>query len=135
MSGTFEYTGQVQLNDGSTVDLDLEERGWAEPNRLAETRVFSLIPKTTSWPTIHINIPEGAKPIFKSRRSVGMTAGFEFRSYAVGWFKDGESHWTWITPNGVIETETDDPRSIDSLTESLNDQWRVRTGAPNGDQA
>lgn len=133
MSETFEYTGQAQLNDGSVIELDLEERGWADPDMLAETRVFSLISKTPSWPTIHINIPEGAKPIFKSRKSVGMTAGFEFRSYAVGWFLDGESHWTWVMPNGVIETETDEPITTIKLTESLNEQWRRQTGAPSGE--
>ena len=135
MSETFAYTAELQLHDGSTVAIDLEERGWAEPERLSQTRAFTLVPKSTAWPRVMINIPEGAKPIFKSRNSVGMTAGFEFRSYAVGWFKDGDSHWTWVMPGGVIETETDEPEYIETLSARLNDEWRQRVGAPRGDSA
>lgn len=122
---TFEYEAELQLNDGSLVSVDLEERGWADPDRLAQTRVFSLIPKTTgAMPIVRINIPEDAKPIFKSRNSVLMTSGQSFRSYAVGWFKDGDSHWTWVLPNGSIETETDEPVLVDRLTIKLNEDWR-----------
>ena len=128
MADTFEYSAELQLHDGSVVQVNLEERGWADPERLAQTRVFSLVPKTNTWPRMSVNIPEGAKPIFKSRNNVGMTAGWTFRSYAVGWFKDGESHWTWINPNGTIESETDDPKSTKDLILSLNDAWRKQVG-------
>jgi hypothetical protein len=137
MSGTFEYTAELQLNDGSLVQVDLEERGWAEPDRLANTRVFSLVPRQlgTGWPLIRINIPDGAKPVFKSRRNVLATAGQEFRAFAVGWFKDGSTHWTWVMPGGSIETETDDPHLVSKMTEALNQKWRTAVGAPGGDMA
>jgi hypothetical protein len=136
MSGTFEYKAEIQLNDGTLIPLDLEERGWADPERLANTRVFSLVPKeiNAGWPLVRVNIPEGAKPIFKARKNVLATAGQEFRCYAVGWFKDGESHWTWILPGGSIETESDDPYLTRKLTEELNQRWRTAVGAPGGDK-
>jgi hypothetical protein len=43
-----------------------------------------------------------------------------FRAYACGWFKGGESHWTWVFPNGAIETETDAPVFNDILVEAAN---------------
>lgn len=128
MSDTFAYRAELQLHDGSTEIVNLEERGWAEPERLANTRVFSLLPisEGTRWPTIRVVIPEGAKPVFKTRNNVGMTAGFNYRTYAVGWFKDGETHWTWVLPNGNIEQGTDDPELTKQLTAYLNDEWRRR---------
>lgn len=141
MSDTFAYWAELQLNDGSLVKIDLEERGWAEPERLSQTRVFTLVPKDTAsrWPFCRVHIPEGAKPIFKSRnnlRLLGPAAGYMgepiFRSYAAGWFKDGESHWTWIMPNGSIETETDDPTFNDILVKSLNDLSANRGATENG---
>lgn len=123
---TFEYTAELQLNDGSIVTVDLEERGWAEPNRLANTRVFTLVPKDpqSRWPFVRVHIPEGAKPIFKSRMNKLVTAGKEFRAYAVGWFKGSDSHWTWVLPNGSIEQGTDEPSFIKILTEQVNEAWR-----------
>jgi hypothetical protein len=128
MTATFEYTAELQLNDGSLVPIDLEQRGWAEPERLANTRVFTLIPKdpTSRWPLLRIHIPEGAKPVFKTRMNIGITAGYEIRVYAAGWFKDGENHWTWLFPNGAMERETDDPTLNDLLTHAMNDAWRAQ---------
>lgn len=129
MTDTFAYWAELQLNDGSLVSIDLEQHGWAEPNRLASTRVFTLVPKDTAsrWPFVRIHIPEGAKPIFKSRmnaRLMGAAASEMgepiFRAYAVGWFRDGDSHWTWVFPNGAIETETDEPTFNDLLVAATN---------------
>jgi hypothetical protein len=131
MTDTYEYTAELTLKDGSVAPVNLEERGWAHPDRLAQTRVFSLVPKSSGI-TVSVNIPDGAKPIFKSRRVIGATAGWEFRVYAVGWFKDGESHWLWLLPDGSIEVETDEPDRVRQLTEKLNDEWRQRVGAPRG---
>lgn len=124
---TFEYTAELQLTDGSLVPIDLEERGWADPERLSRTRVFTLVPKDPHGrlPFVRIHIPEGAKPIFKSRMNVkflsaqGMNIPI-FRAYAVGYHKGGTSHWTWVFPNGAIETETDDPTFNDLLVEAAN---------------
>lgn len=129
---TFAYIGEFQLNDGSIDKVNLDERGWADPNRLANTRVFSLVPKdrNSRWPYLRINIPEGAKPIFKSRNNVGMTAGFVYRIYAAGWIKDGVNHWTWLFPTGAVEQETDDPSINKEISAQLNDQWRDRIGRP-----
>lgn len=128
MASTFEYTAELQLNDGSLVQIDLEQRGWAEPERLANTRVFTLVPKDTQskWPFVRVHIPEGAKPVFKSRQnmtllgsSLGMNAPI-FRAYAVGYFKDNVTYWTWVFPNGAIEQNTDDPVFNDLLVAQFN---------------
>lgn len=124
MSKSYEYYAELQLTDGSLVTLDLEEHGWADPERLARTRVFTLVPKEPGgkWPFVRIHIPDGAKPIFKTRRNMSLSFGIElFRAYAVGWFKDGESHWTWIFPNGAMEKESDDPSFNDLLVKAMND--------------
>lgn len=130
MSGTFAYTAELQLNDGSLVAVDLEERGWADPDRLANTRVFTLVPKdpASGYPFLRVHIPEGAKPIFKSRNNINLIGHGQpmFRAYAAGWFKDGESHWTWCFPNGAMEKETDDPTVNDLLVKAINDAWRAR---------
>lgn len=133
MSDQFEYYAELQLTDGSLVPLNLEERGWADPDRLANTRVFTLIPKNagSGWPFVKVHIPEGAKPIFKTRNNVGATAGFQMRVYAVGWFKDGVSHWTWVFPGGSLEKETDDPDINSTLIATINDAWRYRYGELN----
>ena len=130
MSDTFEYTAELQLHDGSIVPVNLEEHGWADPDRLANTRALTLIPRNVAsgWPFVRINIPEGAKPIFKSRNNVGATAGFQMRVYAVGWFKDGESHWTWVFPGGALEQGGDDPEFAKTIVEFVNDAWRYRYG-------
>lgn len=128
MSGQFEYFAELQLTDGSTVQVDLEERGWADPDRLADTRVFTLVPRdmNSMWPFLRIHIPEGAKPIFKSRNNINLIGHGQplFRAYAAGWFKDGESHWTWVFPNGAMEKETDDPTVNNLLVQAINDGWR-----------
>jgi hypothetical protein len=130
MSETFEYTAELQLHDGSVVPVNLEERGWAEPERLALTRVFTLVPRQygTPWPMVRIHIPDGAKPIFKARKSVAATAGFQMRIYAVGWFKDGESHWTWVFPGGALEKEIEETELDKTLIGFVNDAWRYRFG-------
>ena len=134
MSGTYEYLAELQLNDGTLVQVDLEERGWADPDRLAITRVFTLVPKPDNknprWPLVKIHIPEGGKPIFKSRNNVLLTAGQSFRTYAVGWFKDGESHWTWVLPNGAIESGTDEPTFSEIMTKAANQTWREAQNLP-----
>lgn len=133
MTNTFAYTAELQLNDGSLVPIDLEERGWAEPERLANTRVFTLVPKdiNSRWPFVRIHIPDGAKPIFKSRQNINLIGHGQplFRAYAAGWFKDGESHWTWAFPNGAVEQGTDDPTVNELLVKAINDSWRAQVEA------
>lgn len=134
MSDTFLYTAELTLTDGSLVQIDLEERGWAEPERLANTRVFTLVPKDpmSGWPFLRVHIPEGAKPIFKSRNNVLLTAGATLRVYAAGWHKDGESHWTWVFPNGAMENGTDNPTINDILVHAINDAWRKQDAVRRG---
>lgn len=136
---TFEYLAELQLNDGSLHQVDLEEHGWAEPERLSLTRVFTLVPKdpNSRWPFVRIHIPEGAKPIFKSRMNnvfIGAQAMGTplMRAYAVGWFKDGDSHWTWVFPNGAIETETDSPQFNDLIVEAINKAAQNAQTDPSG---
>lgn len=123
MSASFEYDLAAQLNDGSEVKLNPEEHGWAEPERLAKVTVWSLIPREGSaLPVVVVQIPQGAKPVFKSR-VYGKGLPFDdsplprFRAYAIGWH-DTESHWTWVLPNGGIEVG-EDPIYADQLLQHL----------------
>lgn len=128
MSDTFAYTAELQLNDGSLVQIDLEEHGWAEPERLANTRALTLIPKdtTSKWPFVRVHIPEGSKPVFKSRMNMKLISAQgmgipTFRAYAVGYHKGNDTFWTWVFPNGSIEQNTDDPTFNDILVKAANE--------------
>lgn len=106
MSPKFDYDLAAKLNDGSEVKLNPEEHGWAEPERLAKVTVWSLIPRDgVTLPVLTVQIPAGAKPIFKSRvygKGYPGTGGPSFRCYAIGWH-DSSSHWTWVLPTGDVE--------------------------------
>ena len=123
MTPTFDYDLAAQLNDGSEVKLNPEEKGWAEPERLARVKVWSLIPRDQNgMPVISVQIPEGAKPIFKSRVYGKGLPGIEndlpaFRCYAIGWH-DTESHWIWVLPTGDIEVG-EDPRNAELILQKM----------------
>lgn len=121
MTASFDYDLTLQLNDGSEVKLNPEEHGWAEPERLAQVKVWSIIPRDQNgMPVVTVQIPEGAKPIFKSRvygKGLPGTGGPSFRAYAIGWH-DTESHWTWVMPNGNIEVG-EDPLYADLLLKRI----------------
>lgn len=124
MTPQFDYDAAAVLDDGSEVKLNLEERGWAEPSRLARVRVWSLIPRDQNGlPVVTVQIPAGAKPIFKSRVYGRGLPGIEnsnlpsFRCYAIGWH-DAESHWTWVMPGGNIEVG-EDPLYADLILRSM----------------
>lgn len=106
----FDYDLAAQLNDETEVKLDPEVHGWAEPERLAKVKVWSLIPRDQNgMPVVTIQIPENAKPIFKSRvygKGLPAAGGPAFRAYAIGWH-DTTSHWTWVMPGGNIEVGED----------------------------
>lgn len=112
MTVPFEYNIAARLSDGSEVILDPETKGWAEPERLAKVVNWSIVPRNQNGlPTISVQIPEGAKPIFKTRvygkGYPGIDNGLPvFRCYAVGWH-DTESHWLWVLPTGDIEVGED----------------------------
>ena len=124
MSASFDYDLTAQLHDGSEVKLNPEVHGWAEPERLAQVKVWSIIPRKMGLPPVVVQIPEGAKPIFKSRvygkgypgtnEATGLPI---FRAYAIGWH-DTTSHWTWVLPNGVIEVG-EDPLYADRLLQQM----------------
>lgn len=129
MAASFDYDLTLQLTDGSEVKLNPEEHGWAEPERLAQVRVWSIIPRVQGLPPIVVQIPEGAKPIFKSRvygKGFGPGASKDgitfpsFRAYAVGWH-DTVSHWIWVLPNGSIEVG-DDPIYAELLLNHMMQQ-------------
>lgn len=106
----FAYDLAAQLNDGSEVKLNPEEHGWAEPERLSKVKVWSLIPRDSTLPVVTVQIPDGAKPIFKSRvYGKGLPTHVNtltFRAYAIGWH-DSTSHWLWVMPGGNIEVGED----------------------------
>lgn len=130
MTAPFEYDLAAQLNDGTEVKLNPEEHGWAEPERLAQVRVWSIIPRNENWPVITVQIPEGAKPIFKSRvygkgyPGTNDTTGLPvFRAYAIGWH-DSTSHWTWVLPGGNIEVG-DDPLYADLILQTMMEKTKT----------
>ena len=124
MNASFDYDLAAQLTDGSEVKLNPEEHGWAEPERLSRVKVWSLIPRDNNgMPVVTVQIPEGAKPIFKSRVYGKGLPGIadnplpSFRCYAIGWH-DTESHWTWVMPNGNIEVG-EDPLYADLILQHM----------------
>lgn len=113
----YPYLAVVVLDDSSEEVLDLEERGWAEPTRLARVRQFSLVPKSddVALPVVSVHIPAGAKPVFKSRAfgvissspsSPGVLEPW-FRCYAVGYKKGRSEVLAWVLPTGAIEVGPD----------------------------
>lgn len=102
MTASFDYDLAAQLNDGSEVKLNPEVHGWAEPERLAKVKVWSLIPRVGNLPVVTIQIPDGAKPIFKSRVFSKFAGPVSFRAYGIGWH-DTDSHWLWVMPGGNID--------------------------------
>lgn len=127
----YVYHANATLNDGSEVVVDLEQRGWADKEMLARTVRWSLVPKGTGislngrpYPLISIAIPEGAKPVFRSRVYTGSIVRRssdqierkviptlrvpQFRTYCIGWKKGRTTVWTWVLPTGDIEVSTGD---------------------------
>lgn len=115
----YVYLAEAQLNDGSSVVLDLEEHGWADRDLLSRTVRFSLVPKDDApvtasgrpYPVVSVAIPEGGKATFSTRvyRKMGandMATLIDFRCYRVGYHLDGVTHWTWVMPTGDIEVST-----------------------------
>lgn len=130
MTASFEYDLAAQLNDGTEVKLNPEEHGWAEPERLSKVKVWSILPRVAGLPVVSIQIPDGAKPIFKSRvygkGYPGTDNGLPmFRAYAIGWH-DTASHWTWVLPGGVIEVG-DDPIYGPMILQHMMEQTRIKT--------
>lgn len=111
MSLPFKYEVALQLNDGSSHKFSLDEKGWADKEQLSQTVEISLLPVTPgSLPVIACHVPEGSKPIVKSRvfGRVGSGASGEpvdaFRVYAIGFKqKRRRPYLVWILPNGTIE--------------------------------
>lgn len=129
----FPYFANATLDDGEEVVVDLEQHGWADPVMLARTARWSLVPKTDPshitlngrpYPLVQIAIPEGAKPIFRSRLFVGNIVSRSsdqierkvipnlrvpaFRAFCIGWKKGRTIVWTWVLPTGDIEVGTGD---------------------------
>lgn len=133
----FPYHAEAQLNDGTAELLDLEERGWADPERLAKVVKWSFIPKADAtppwgggkWPVVIVAIPSGAKPVFKARAfgSFGTgnsEGGVKFRCYAIGYKLGSEEYLTWVLPTGDIEVG--EPAMADQILSAIN------KGVPHG---
>lgn len=134
MTAPFEYDLAAQLNDGTEVKLNPEEHGWAEPERLAQVRVWTIAPRSEGWPVVVVQIPEDSKPIFKSRVYGKGYPGLVndlpiFRAYAIGWH-DTKSHWTWVLPNGVIEVG-EEPIYADMILRGMMDAVREKKNEEN----
>lgn len=144
----FPYFANATLDDGEEVVVDLEQRGWADKEILARTVRWSLVPKTEpshvtltggSWPLVQIAIPEGAKPVFRSRVYHGVITSRSadqrerkvipvmrvpvFRAFCIGWKKGKAIVWTWVLPTGAIEVGTGDDSHLGELLRAhLNTQ-------------
>ena len=110
----YVYNAEAHLDDGSAVLLDLEERGWADKELLNRTVRWVLVPKdgavTTNGnplPFVVVNIPEGAKPVFKSRVYANAKYGPMFRIYGIGYFLKKQTYIHWVLPTGDIEIGED----------------------------
>lgn len=117
----FVYWGALILDDGSEHIIDFDQKGWAEPTRLARTVRFSLVPKGKvltlkgrDYPTIVVNIPIGGKPVFKTRvkssTPMGPSEGrhpASIRIYGIGYKKGNQEHLSWVLPTGDIEVGED----------------------------
>jgi len=130
----YAYNAEAQLNDGTFELLDLEEHGWADPDRLAKTVKWSLIPKASAeppmgggtWPVVIVTIPEGGKPVFKSRAygtiavsgNDGRDNGVLFRCYAVGWKLGSEERLLWVLPTGDVDF-SDEPALADAILRNM----------------
>jgi len=128
---SFDYDLGARLNDDTEVKLDPEQHGWAEPERLAKVVVWALIPRNSNWPAVWVHIPEGAKPVFMSRvfgKGLPIEGGPSFRTYCIGWFKDGETHKTWVLPGGIVEVG-DEPTVANMLLNNIGQQIREQREA------
>ena len=151
----FPYFANATLDDGTEVVVDLEQRGWADPVMLARTVRWALVPKPEHYtmkgmmyPLVSIAIPEGAKPVFRSRVFVGNIIGRSqdqierkvipslkvpvFRVFCIGWKKGKSIVWTWVLPTGDIEVGTgDDSHIAITLRAHLNTQvWETPEPTP-----
>lgn len=151
----FPYFANATLDNGQEIVVDLEQRGWADPEMLAHTVRWALVPKGNHitltgrpYPLVSVVIPEGAKPIFRSRVFVGNIISRSsdqverkviphltvpvFRVFCIGW-KKGDTHvWTWVLPTGDIEVGTDDDSHLaTTLRTHLNTQvWEEPEPTP-----
>lgn len=127
----YQYFGTAQLNDGTEVRLDLEAKGWADKQLLAKTVRFSIVPKDNGalgmggakLPIVVVNIPQGGRPVFKTRvfGVVGANDGVGvpmFRCYGIGYKLGRKTHWTWVLPTGDVEMG-DDPWLADILLRQM----------------
>lgn len=132
MSKVYAYYGNATLDDGTEVErIDFEEHGWADKEMLKRAVRWALVPTGEQltltgqpYPLVQVAIPAGAKPIFRTRvframvtsrstdqierRVIPVLQYPEFRCYCIGWMKGKTKVWTWVLPNGAIETTTED---------------------------
>lgn len=94
------YVLTAQLNDGTEHILDPDKRGWADKKILSQTRIWSLVPKVGGTPVV-VQIPENAKPVYKSRVYGKVVGDVKFRAYAIGFKRGKFTYWVWVAPYGV----------------------------------
>lgn len=103
-----EYLLTSQTADGKELVVDPDKAGWADPKMLAATKVWSLVPRQQNgMPVVTVSIPDGGKPVYKSRVYGKLISGLSFRAYAIGYKLGRKTHWTWVMPNGNIEVGED----------------------------
>jgi hypothetical protein len=121
----FNYRGAFTYNDGTEELLELDAHGWADPERLDKTTQLALIPKDGVLPVVSVNIPDGGKPVFKSRvfgniLLSGGGQGTSFRCYAVGYKKGRLEYLVWVLPTGDIEVGPEPTLATDILRKLTN---------------
>lgn len=159
MSKVYAYYAAATLDDGTEIDrIDLEEHGWADKEMLNRTVRWALVPKGDQltllgqpYPLVQVAVPAGAKPVFRSRvfraiitqRSSDQIARKvipvlqipEFRAYCIGWKKGRQHVWTWVLPNGAIETTTDDDTHLGTILRSHLNTFVIEVPEPEPEPA
>jgi hypothetical protein len=135
MSSEFPYFANATLDDGEEVVVDLEQRGWADKEILARTVRWTLVPKGThitlrgqQWPLVqivYVGMIRARSSDQIERKVIPVLTVPRFRSFCIGWKKGRQTVWTWVHPDGSIETGTGDDSYLgDALRAHLNTQVR-----------
>lgn len=118
----FAYTGEFLLRDGTLLQVDLEQPGWATKDLIANIALFTLVPKVPgTWPLLRTHIPERAKPVwtwrtFRKGNGPPEQPTREMQIYGIGFKKRGSKpHMIWVVPGGHVEAGTDAPLFADVL--------------------
>ena len=99
------YLALLRMRDGTAQEADMGVPGWDAALTEGVSSV-TLIGKEDSRATLTVQIPEGARPMVKSRVKA-LVAGVQLRIYGVGYCLDGVTVWAWLLPDRSVEVGED----------------------------